>query len=208
MVLGRKRIGLLAVLTAASVSLSSEAGAVGAFGPSTSAAPETFPASCAVQASMLEWLGVPSLQDEWTACVESGGRMRLHGRHGLKLEPLSARATDAGIWYAMPADSGGGAGATGLIAWRDVRGVDVWKNEPATFSITMIGFVASAVGGVVIAEAITEDPHSIAELPMHAAIVLVKSLPFSLVGGLAAHAIDPKPLGHWVGCDDARSRER
>lgn len=203
MVLGRAHIALLAVLTAASVSLSSEAGAVGAFGPATSAAPTVFSASTAVQGSMLDWLGVPNLQDEWTACLESSGRVRLRGRHGLKLEPLSARATDAGIWYVMPADSGGGAGATGLIAWRDVRGVDVWRNEPRVLSVTTLCGIAGLVGGLAIAEAITDDPKGFGELPAHLAIVSLEALPFGALGYFVGHAIDPRPPGHWVGCEDA-----
>lgn len=207
MVLDGARISLLAVVTAASVSLSSEAGAVGAFGTATTSVPGAFTASLAVQGSMLEWLGVPNPRDEWTTCVEAGGRVRLRGRHGLKLEPLTARVTDAGIWYAMPPDRVGSAGATGLLAWRDVRSVDVWKNEPAPLSVTTLCGIAGLVGGYVIANAIDDDPKTVRSIPAHFAIRSLEALPFGVLGYLIGHAIDPKPSGRWVACEDAHVPE-
>lgn len=201
MVLGRARIALLAVLTAASVSLSSEAGAAGAFGAEIS--PASLTPSCAALGTVRGWLGIPEDRDLYAPCLDSGARFRLRGPHGLKLEPVSAQATDEGISYVMPVGASGRPGAIGLMTWRDVRGVDVWRNEPSSFSVTTLCVVAGIAVGVAIAEPLNDDPTSLGAIPAHFAVVGLEALPFGALGYFIGRAIDPKPLGHWVGCEDA-----
>ncbi|MBI5170733.1 MAG: hypothetical protein HZA61_14690 [Candidatus Eisenbacteria bacterium] len=201
MVLGRARIALLAVLTAASVSLSSEAGAVGAFGPVASAGPASFTPSCVALGTVRAWLGIPEDRDLYAPCLDGGARFRLRGPHGLKLEPASAQATDEGISYVMPVDASGQPGAIGLMTWRDVRGVDVWRNEPSAFSVTTLCGAAGIAVGFAIAESLNDDPTSLGAIPAHFAVVGLEALPFGALGYFIGRAIDPKPLGHWVDCE-------
>lgn len=203
MVLGRARIALLAVLTAASASLSCEAGAVGAFGAATAATPASLTPSCSALGTVRGWLGIPEDRELYAPCLDTGARLRLRGPHGLKLEPASARATDEGITYVMPADTVGQPGAIGLLAWREVRGVDVWRNEPSASSVTTLCGIAGLAGGYVIANAIDDDPKTIRSVPMHFVVRSLEALPFGVLGFVIGHTIDPKLPGRWVGCEDA-----
>lgn len=199
MVLAGRAYALLGFLMAASVSLSSEAGAAVGFG--AAASPPSFLQSCAVMGTIRGWLGIPTDEQLYAPCLESGGRVRLRGPHGLKLEPADAHATDTGISYAMPASADGRPGAIGLMTWRDVRGVDVWRNEPSAFSVTTMCGIAGFAAGFAIAESLNDDPKSFASIPAHLAVVSLEALPLGALGFLIGRSIDPHPIGRWVDCE-------
>lgn len=206
MVLIGRACALLLLLTAASVSLSSEAGAVAVFG--AAASPASLAPSCAALGTVRGWLGIPEDRDLYAPCLDSGARLRLRGPHGMKLEPASAHATDDGISYMMPADAGGRPGTIGLMTWRDVRGVDVWRNEPPAFGVTTLCGIAGFAAGFAIAESLNDDPKSFASIPAHFAVVSLEALPFGALGYLIGHAIDPKPPGRWVDCESTPPSRR
>jgi hypothetical protein len=200
-VLDGRAYALLVFLMAASVSLSSEAGAVVVSGAATTAA--SLSTSVVMGGSVREWFGIPSDEALYGPCLEAGGRIRLRGPRGLKLEPASARATDEGISYFVRAGSGGAPDSIGLLTWRDVRGVDVWRNEARMASLTTACSVAGLTIGYAVADAISGKPKSLTSFPAHFALLSLEALPFGVLGFVIGRRLDPVEPGRWVNCEDA-----
>lgn len=205
MVLIRRAFALLGLLMAASVSLTSEAGAVAGFG--AAASPSSFTQECAAMGTIRGWLGIPTDEQAYAPCLEGSSRIRLRGPHGLKLEPAGAHVTDTGISYVMPAGAVGAPDSIGLLAWRDVRGVDVWSSQPSNASTTNLCATAGYVVGLVIANALTPESETLRGGLGRVLLVGVEAIPLGVVGLAIGKHFDHEQPGHWVPCESSQPSE-
>ena len=152
----------------------------------------------ALGASFLRRL-VPSDYDTYAVCFD-GSPTRLHGPHGLVIMPASAEPEADGVHWVMAPGPGGEPGASGVLAWKDYRGVDLWKPGAAR-SGGMIGAGVGTVAGIAVMSAVLETPDTIFRGVLeYAGEFALGTFAVALAGAWIGRQIGPPDAGHWVGC--------